>query len=43
MKYTILHYFLIVVFVLINPVLKNDNLREVVGNFKVKTKTNPMF
>lgn len=25
------------------PSIKNDNLREVVGNFKVKTKTNPMF
>lgn len=43
MKYMILYYFLIVVFVFINLVLKNDNLCEVVGNFKVKIKINLMF
>lgn len=36
----ILYYFLIVVFVLINLVLKNNNLCEVVVNFKVKIKIN---
>lgn len=40
MKCMILYYFLIVVFVLINLVLINNNLCEVVGNFKIKIKIN---